>query len=211
VVGGFLFRQITTGFSHSCGITSAGKAYCWGENASGQLGTANFLSSSTPMPVSGGRVFVQIAAGDYMTCGITTTQAAYCWGGGWLGDGALSNKNVPTAVLGSLAFRAITINGLHTCGLTVSDSAFCWGLNRDGELGTTTGSICPEFFNYSCSTTPTPVAGGLQFSTISAGKGHTAAIAASGEAWAWGNNSWGQLGNNSFSSSFVPVRVSQPR
>jgi alpha-tubulin suppressor-like RCC1 family protein len=32
------FKQVTGGLDHSSGVTTAGKAYCWGRNFSGQLG-----------------------------------------------------------------------------------------------------------------------------------------------------------------------------
>ena len=38
VIQPLLFRQVTTGQDHSCGVTRDNVAYCWGDNGSGQLG-----------------------------------------------------------------------------------------------------------------------------------------------------------------------------
>src|SRR5699024_9524799 len=36
---GHAWRQVSTGGSHVCALSTTGKAYCWGRNLSGQLGT----------------------------------------------------------------------------------------------------------------------------------------------------------------------------
>ena len=39
VAGGIIFKTVTAGGVHACGVTEAGEAYCWGSNSDGQLGT----------------------------------------------------------------------------------------------------------------------------------------------------------------------------
>jgi hypothetical protein len=93
-------------------------------------------------------------------------------------------------------FVAVAMGEGHTCGLTASGSAFCWGLNSWGELGdgTTTRR-----------TTPVAVSGGLSFTAVSAGTfSHTCGLTASGSAYCWGRNSWGQLGDGSLVGSASP-------
>jgi alpha-tubulin suppressor-like RCC1 family protein len=43
------FVHLTTGERHSCGRTASGTAYCWGNNAVGQLGDGSVLQSSVPI------------------------------------------------------------------------------------------------------------------------------------------------------------------
>ena len=53
VIGGLVFERMTTGGMHTCGLTTDGQAYCWGANATGQLGSgSDGESHSTPQPVA---------------------------------------------------------------------------------------------------------------------------------------------------------------
>src|SRR4051794_36199669 len=61
---GFSFIQVSSGNSstHSCGITSDNKAYCWGWNFYGQLGDGTTENRSRPVPVAGSLRFRQVTA-----------------------------------------------------------------------------------------------------------------------------------------------------
>jgi alpha-tubulin suppressor-like RCC1 family protein len=80
----------------------------------------------------------------------------------------------------------------------------CWGSNEHGETGTgTVGESVPA---------PAPVQTALRFTRISAQGGSayinsTCALTAAGEAWCWGENSHGKLGDGTTTNSAVPVRV----
>ncbi len=43
--------------------------------------------------------------------------------------------------------------------------------------------------------------------TVAGGGGHSLALTSSGAIWAWGLNSYGQLGNGTTTSSSTPVQV----
>jgi alpha-tubulin suppressor-like RCC1 family protein len=92
VAAGMTFATVSSGGRrHSCGVTSSGSAYCWGENILGQLGDGSTSNSLTPVAVAGGRIFTSLSADQYHTCGLTTGNVAYCWGRnswGQLGTGA---------------------------------------------------------------------------------------------------------------------------
>src|SRR5712692_863116 len=72
--------DVNAGYEHSCRLTTAGAAYCWGLNLSGQLGNGSTTSSSTPVAVSGGLTFAAVSTGYGHSCGLTTAGSAYCWG-----------------------------------------------------------------------------------------------------------------------------------
>ena len=100
-----LFNRITLGRAHACALTSAGKAWCWGDNFSGSVGDGTTTRRTRPVRVLGGLAYRQLSAGEGWTCGTTTVGAGYCWGvnvDGTLGDGTIEDRHRPTAVLGPL-------------------------------------------------------------------------------------------------------------
>jgi alpha-tubulin suppressor-like RCC1 family protein len=131
VAGGLEFRQIDGGTWHTCGVTTENRAYCWGRNERGRLGTGTFQQSQlTPTTVKGGIRFRVVSAGAYSTCGITPGNLAYCWGyGGTLGDGTTSDQRLPVPVVGGLHFRQIDDRpAFGTCGVSTDNVAYCWGV-----------------------------------------------------------------------------------
>jgi alpha-tubulin suppressor-like RCC1 family protein len=101
VSGSLAFRSLSAGFGFTCGITTQGTAYCWGQNANGQLGNGGRTSVPAPAPVGGGLVFADISAGTDHACGLTTDGQLYCWGRnlkGQLGNGQTSDALMPVRV-----------------------------------------------------------------------------------------------------------------
>ena len=204
VSGGLSFRVLVAFEIQTCGLTSAGAAYCWGDPENDQS------FASTPSPYAVGLRFIALAAGGAHDCGLTLGGEAYCWGlnsDGQLGNGSTANSFIPVAVSGGLSFIALAAGGAHTCGLTPGGEAYCWGRNASGQLGI--GTAGPETCGSApCSTVPVPVATSLRWTSITGGVGRTCGLTPGGEAYCWGFNSDGQLGNGSTANSFIPVAVS---
>ena len=97
---------------------------------------------------------------------------------------------------------AVVAGGVDTCLLTPSSRAYCWGGNDQGQIGNGSDARAAS---------PTRVAGGLRFASISPGLSHTCAITTGGVSYCWGANDHGQLGNGSRTSSSTPVRVAGRR
>ena len=101
MLGGHTFATVSVGEEHTCGVTAAGVAWCWGDNSFGRLGDGTDDSTAEPVAVAGGHVFTAVDAGVSHTCGLTVTGEAYCWGrgsGGRLGDGQGADSWVPVRV-----------------------------------------------------------------------------------------------------------------
>lgn len=202
VAGGLSFSSVSAGQLHTCAVTASGAAYCWGRNSEGQLGIGvTEATRSTPAAVNGGLTFSSVTVAGAHSCGVTTSGAAYCWGfngSGELGDNSFTNRSVPV-VVGSLNFASVSAGAGHTCGVTASGVAYCWGRNLEGQLGIgVQGANQP---------TPLAVTGGLSFSSVAAGAAHSCGVAATGVAYCWGSNDYGELGNGTFNRSAAPVAV----
>ncbi len=195
---------IALGSSHACALSSAGRVQCWGSNEFGQLGDGAEDGSSEPVDiVSGGARFTAIAAGDEHTCALTTDYGVMCWGNndsGQLGDGTGIGRPTPVRVVGlSNDISTLVAGGYVTCALTRSGAAKCWGNNHYGQLGDNRRSG-------SWSHVPVSVSGVVQpIVAISTSGDHSCAVNAAGEAWCWGQNLHGQLGDNSTTNRYKPV------
>jgi alpha-tubulin suppressor-like RCC1 family protein len=204
------FDTMDGGRDHACGLTSGGQGYCWGRNAYGQLGDSTAASTTVPVAVlhPSGVTFDRITAGGAHTCALTSTGQAYCWGhnaDGRLGDSTTVLPLMPVAVLplGGIAFTQLDAGNGHTCGLNSSGQAYCWGQNTSGQVGDSTIN------NYRISPTAT-MQGSLVFTSISAGFSHTCALDGSGQAYCWGYDGDGALGNGATFGGRIPQVVQQP-
>jgi alpha-tubulin suppressor-like RCC1 family protein len=213
VGGGLVFVQLAGGGAHTCGLTNDGSAYCWGSNGGGQLGDNSTSTRNAPTPVATELKFASIDAGAQHTCALTGEGNAYCWGSngrGQLGDGTTTPRSVPVAVTGGHTFQVIAAGGFtigHTCAVTTSGNAYCWGDNERGQLGNGTGGLGDE--DLTANPVPAPVTTKLTFIAVTAGLGrHTCGFTGTGDAYCWGENTFGALGNESTEDSSVPVSVS---
>ena len=195
------FRAVTAAIYHTCALDPAGAAFCWGF----QLGTREkmhihpeFSPEVTAMP--GGLAFQQISAGGWHTCG-TTNAATYCWGIDAIGAGPSPlESDVPVAVGSGRRFKTVYSGGATSCGLEENGAAYCWGPNTDGEVGTEpVGST----IRYDL---PTPVSGGLRFTSLAAGQSSYCGVTTSETIACWGRGTSGELGSGHEDSS-TPVPV----
>lgn len=205
LAGGLRFRQVSTGGTHACGVTTDNKAFCWGSNEYGQLGDRTEVPQrNSPALVADGHQFQQVDAGELHTCAVTTDHRAFCWGNGRNGEIGNGKKYLsfwPRPVAGGLRFDRVTAGTFVSCGETTVNRVYCWGSNGVGQLGdgTTTSRL-----------TPVAVAGGLYFAQASNGSGHTCARTAQGKAYCWGFNSGGELGDGSYTNRLKPTAVAGP-
>lgn len=136
VSGGLTFSQISPGQAdHTCGLTTAGVAYCWGRS----IGGGN--TSNVPVQVTASVTFASITSGVSHACALTSAGVAWCWGSGaWgaLGNNAVATVAAPVEVLGGLTFASISAGSHYTCGVTTNHEGWCWG-SSTGATGTTSG------------------------------------------------------------------------
>ena len=138
VSGGLRFQTLDAGRNHTCAVTTASRAYCWGDNSVGQLGDGTRTPRFTPRLVAGGRLYRQVSASYFQSCGLTTTGRELCWGSnprGELGDGTTTDRLTPTPLGADLTFVQIGAGEGPSCGVTSAGRAYCWGENSYGQVG----------------------------------------------------------------------------
>jgi alpha-tubulin suppressor-like RCC1 family protein len=202
VFGGRVFRQVDPGGANTCGATTGNRGFCWGSGTFGQVGAGDYFEHRTPKAISGGLSFSQVLTGTSHSCGVTTANRAYCWGTQEAGF----KTNTPAPVPGAVAFSLIAPGALYTCGVNPANRVYCWGENEEGQLGDGTRN------NHAA---PAPVADDHQFKGVSTGsryyQSHSCAVTTTGQAYCWGHNGYGQVGDGtSGNRRLKPVAVAGP-
>ena len=105
---------------------------------------------------------------------------------GQLGNGTTTGSPAPVLVSGITNAVAVTAGGYHTCVVLNGGSVQCWGYNSDGQLGTSTSSMCN--IALPCYFTPLPVSGIGSAVAVSGGGAHTCAMLNGGSVQCWGSN-----------------------
>ena len=147
-----------------------------------------------------------------LSCLVQATAGIDVWGSNdhaQLGDGTGSNRDLAVSVehSGVLAGKRVTkvaFGGTHALALTDDGRVYAWGNNAQGQLGdgTTTNR-----------TTPVAVAGlpnGLAITDISCGA-NSLAVDGNGQLWAWGDNSFGEIGDGTHVNRATPVHIAVMR
>jgi alpha-tubulin suppressor-like RCC1 family protein len=207
-------QKISAGTYHTCAIASDDLAYCWGGNGNDQLGNNSPNSSSVPVAVDisgvlANKTIKQIAADGSHACVIASDDRAYCWGDnvyGELGDNSLNSSSVPVAVdtsgvLAGKVIKQIAVGPWNTCAIASDDRVYCWGYYRGLGNNSQNSSRIPVAVNTS------GVLAGKAIKQVAVGNGYTCSIASDNLVYCWGDNYYGELGNNSQNSSFVPVAI----
>ena len=195
---------LALGGSHSCALTNAGAAKCWGANWTGQLGDNSTEDRLTPVNVLGlSSGIAALAASTETTCALTILGSMKCWGGnsvGQYGNNSAISNSAPVDINNiSFVATAIAAGNAHTCAILGDGTIKCWGSNANGKLGGT---------DVARRSTPMDV-NGLSSGVLAldAGRSHSCAIVTGGLVKCWGSNNYGEVGDGSEVQQNTPVDV----
>ena len=226
---GLAALQVSGGGEHSLAIDANGKTWSWGGNYYGQLGKSANISVYAPNPipwqvqypsVAGTIQIMQISAGTWHSLAVDTNGRIWAWGWnqyGQLGNSTNSGQTSPNPAPMQVAYpysagavEAIQVSAgdEHSLAVDSNGNVWAWGLNQVGQLGnsintgSTTANPVPSQVQY-----PKSAGTGLKTVQVSAGGGHSMAVDSKGNAWAWGLNSPGVLGDNTTTDRHSPIQV----
>lgn len=197
-------RKVTVGSQHACALLETGGVRCWG--GTGLVGDGTRALRPIAVDVRGlGSGVLAVSAGDLHTCAVLEGGTVRCWGDnsrGQLGTGDTQPALEPVEVPG-LGDNVVTVatGQAHTCALHAGGQVTCWGANDRLQLGG--GSVTQSLRAVLVEGLP------ANLTALTAGATHTCASTAAGEAWCWGSNTSGELGDglSGVDRSSGPVRV----
>ncbi len=215
---------IAASLNATCALTAAGKVFCWGSNAHGEIGIGKQASAYGLDPpaekairaVKTAGVYVDIAAAGMTFCALRNDRTVMCWGSGergTLGDGKQGAGHValvPQLVANLADVVSLAGGGEHICARTANKKVHCWGGNAFGQLGNSlhAGTYTGGAKN---ALNPKPVTAGIADAVgLSASAVNTCARRPDGSHACWGRNDTGQVGNYKTIKSYsgAPVEAS---
>jgi alpha-tubulin suppressor-like RCC1 family protein len=194
VSGGTNWKQIKVTDNGSAAIKTDGTLWLWGKNGAGGLGDNSITNKSSPVQtISGGTNWLLVSIAGYFSAAIKTDGTLWLWGlntYGNLGNNTRTNVSSPIQTIsGGNNWKEVAIGGsTHSAAIKTDGTLWLWGRNQYGQLG-----------NNSTTNVSSPIqtiSGGTNWKQVSAGDRNFAAIKTDGTLWIWGDNSFGQLGNN---------------
>jgi alpha-tubulin suppressor-like RCC1 family protein len=209
---------VAAGNYHSAALCSDGTVWTWGTNTHGQLGNNTQIerSQSRPMKVtnSDGTGFLSdiaaISAGAYHTLALSKSGIVYAWGNNESGQLGLGSDAMylmmPFPINELTDITHISAGASHSLARKSNGTVWAWGKNESGQLGYPTN-------NSSNSRSPHQVLDSdgvnnlINVVNISAGGSHSLALKDDSTMMAWGNNSYGQIGDGSETSTLYPTSV----
>jgi len=207
VVGGFTdWVQVSAGDDHVVALRANGTAWSWGYNLYGRLGDGTTVHKSSPVSVVGGFTdWVQVSAGGGNSGGLRSNGTIWTWGSnseGQLGDNTTTSRSSPVSVVGGFTdWIQLSAGYTHSFGLRANGTAWSWGPNLSGRLGNDSGLGGGR-------SSPGSILGGFtDWVQLAATRSGGLGIRANGTAWAWGGNSYGQLGDGTIVDKSSPISV----
>jgi alpha-tubulin suppressor-like RCC1 family protein len=204
------FNQNIASYNHSLGsnafhsalVMADGTVRTFGWNLFGQLGNGTTIDSCVPITVCGISNAIMVSCGGAWTAVLLNDGTVRTFGNGSngeLGNGTLVGSLVPVEVCLIVNGTAVACGSNHTAVLLDNGEVATFGASNVGELGNGTVFVI--------SSVRVMVCGITSANAIACGERHTAVLLTDGTVKTFGENQYGQLGNNSTTNASLPVTV----
>jgi|GEM_PF-1194374 len=196
-------KTVTTGFTINAAGTQIMGVVVPAGAQSGPITATNGAGTS---PV-GAALFSRattLGAGGLHSAQVRPDGTLWTWGyndQGQQGNGSLGNTVylIPQRVGSASSWVSVSAGQYFTLALRADGTLWSWGKNASGQLGRPSTAADQGL--------PTQVGSASSWVSISAGADHALALRADGTLWAWGDNTYGQLGLGDLVNRAAPVQV----
>ncbi len=221
LVFGETILDVSINNKHYLIYTSDNRVFSWGLNNNGQVGNGSITSANRPVDITSrfsfdsSETIVSISSGSFHSALVTSFGDIFLWGlnsYGQLGNDSTTNSSVPISIYDEIKFELLFNEKVNQVSLSEYNSTittsfgrvFAWGRNNQGQVGDgtlitrKTPVEITSFFGLETGETVT---------LIMSGKTHNGAITSSGRSFAWGKNTYGQLGDSTTTRSTSPMEL----
>uniref|UniRef100_A0A1A8PFB9 Regulator of chromosome condensation (RCC1) and BTB (POZ) domain containing protein 2 n=2 Tax=Nothobranchius TaxID=28779 RepID=A0A1A8PFB9_9TELE len=189
--------------------TEDGQLFAWGHNGYSQLGNNTTNAGLSPALITNNlqsKKVTEVACGSHHSLALTQDGEVFAWGynnSGQVGSGSTANQPTPRRVSSCLQNKVVINIGCgQLCSMAVLDNGeiYGWGYNCNGQLG---------LGNNGNQQTPCRIVAllGINVVQVACGYAHTLALTDEGFVYAWGANSYGQLGTGNKSNQPLPTLI----
>jgi alpha-tubulin suppressor-like RCC1 family protein len=203
--------DISFGSKHVLALTKSGKCFSWGHNFNGELGNGTQLNANKPKLITAliHENITQIMCGYNHSFVITKCGELYGFGynyEGEIGCGYDKNQLTPIKINGFNNEKIVSIacGGYHSLVLTDMGSVYSCGFNSSGQLGI--GNTAQQNRFQKIDLTQNEV-----IKSIACGTRHSLLLTTDGDIYAFGCNSFGQIGNGNTTDQLNPMRINGSR
>ncbi|XP_008114523.1 RCC1 and BTB domain-containing protein 2 isoform X2 [Anolis carolinensis] len=213
-------------------VTENNEVFALGTNCSGCLGVGDTQNSVEPRRLDTlcGKKITCLSYGSGPHVVVATAEGeVYTWGHNaysQLGNGTTNNSLLPCQISTNLVNKKVTevaCGSHHSMILTSDGEVYTWGYNNSGQVGSgsTANQAIPRrvtsclqnkiAVNIACGQMCSMAV--VENGEVACGYAHTLVLTDEGQMYAWGANSYGQLGtgNRSNQSYPVPITVDKDR
>jgi alpha-tubulin suppressor-like RCC1 family protein len=174
-----------------------GTLWDWGWNGYGQLGIGNTTDKYSPTRVNNSNNWRKVVSGSAQTIALKTDNTLWGWGNWYT---TYADQTLPAQIGTGNNWRDIAVGLNHNLALKSDGTLWAWGSNAYGQLGTGNTN-----FQYDI---PIQIGTANDWAFIATGfSNYSLALKTNGTLWAWGDNTYGQLGIGNTTQQNNPVQV----
>lgn len=180
--------------------------WAWGYNGYGQLGDTTTENRSSPVQIGIDSDWAEFSTGEGFSAAIKENGTLWAWGKnyfGQFGDNTVETfRSSPVQLASDTNWSQLSCGEYSVAAIKKNGTLFAWGANYYGVLGDGTTDH---------RSSPVQIGSDTNWKQVSvspeSGNSFALAIKEDGSLWSWGNNIFGQLGDNSVIQKSSPAQV----